>query len=123
MNQRKRYARAAAMLALLGTGLSACREAQQHAAAPAPEYCRYTRIGPMCDSFDPAALAYTVALRLRPLSIVDAPDRALLIAHAGTLTPRPGTIRVLAPVGPVPDRPGGSSPFPDTAIPGWSCSR
>jgi hypothetical protein len=103
MNQRKRHARAAAMLALLGTGLSACREAQRPAAARGPEYCRYGPVGPICDSFDPAAVPYPVALGLRPISAVDASDRALLVAHAATLTPRPATIRLLAPVGPVPE--------------------
>jgi hypothetical protein len=104
MIQRKRHARAAALLALLGTSLSACRDAQQHAAAHAPEYCRYRReAGAICDMFDPAAIPYPVALGLRPLSAMDAPDRALLIAHVATMTPRPDTVRLLAPIGPVPE--------------------
>jgi hypothetical protein len=91
-----------ASLALLATGLVACREIQQAAARP-PEYCRYTEMGPMCDSYDMTAIPYPVALGLRPLTTLDSFDRQIVAAHVDAMAPRPRFARVLAPVGPVPE--------------------
>lgn len=52
--------------------------------------------------FDPAEVPYTIALGLRPLATLGAADRRLLASHVAALRPRPNSISVLTPVGPVP---------------------
>ncbi|HYI40978.1 MAG TPA: hypothetical protein VE053_11735 [Allosphingosinicella sp.] len=115
MNSTRRRAKlSAALLSLLAVGLVGCREAQQ-AVAALPEYCRYGPEGPLCDSFDPAAIPYPVALGLRPLNILEPFDRRIVAAHIDSMKPRPRLARILAPVGPVPEgrRPyNGSVPQP-----------
>jgi hypothetical protein len=111
--------RIAGSLAGFAMVLAGCRQAAE---MRAPEYCRYTEIGPLCDGFDPGAVPYTVALGLRPLETIAAADRGIVRGFVATLPAAPGSIRVLAPVGSAPAGRAGFDPsmpqrFPRTGNP------
>jgi hypothetical protein len=106
---KRRAKMSVASLAMLATGLIGCREIQQASAWP-PEYCRYTEIGPLCDTNDPSAIPYPVALGLRPLNILEPLDRQTVASHIDATKPRPQVAHILAPVGPVPE---GRRPYDD----------
>ncbi len=100
---RSEMRRALAPLLLVSLGLSSCG-----GSGPAgPAYCVYGKmVGAMCDvAPDPSTHPYRLELGLRSLAILPPADRLLVERHAAALAPRPGAIRVLAPVSaPPPDR-------------------
>ncbi len=109
---RRRAKLSVTALGLLATGLIGCREVQQ-VSANLPEYCRYSEHGPLCDSYDAAAIPYPVALELRPLTVLDSLDRSIVAAHVDAITSRPRLARILAPTGPAPE---GRRPY-DGSVP------
>jgi hypothetical protein len=97
-------------VAFLAIGAFACREVQEAKAPSALPYCRYSQSGPLCDTFDPSTISYAAPLTLRSLDVLEPHDRQLIERQAASMSPRPASLRVLAPTGPAP---AGRAPLPD----------